>query len=81
MSATEPLEFVVLRGGLTLPLPVIQLALELEAKGVRLAADGDELLAGPRRLLTADDHRAIRRWKLHLLALLAYNPDDYGRPQ
>jgi hypothetical protein len=72
MSACD---FVVLRGGLTLPVAAIRLALDLEAKGLHLGVDGDMLLVGPRELLTDADRDLIRRWKPHLLALLAYDAD------
>ncbi|HMF96094.1 MAG TPA: hypothetical protein VKE96_17445 [Vicinamibacterales bacterium] len=74
-------DFVVLRGGLALPLPVIRLALELESRGLHMRADGDMVVIGPKELLTDADRDAIRTWKPHLLALLEYNPDAYGGPQ
>ena len=74
-------EFVTLRGGLIVPLPAVQLALNLEARGLHLRPDGDALLIGPRELLTDEDREAVRHWKPHLLALLAYDADSQGRPQ
>jgi hypothetical protein len=72
MSATD---FVVLKGGLTLPLAALQLAWELETRGLHFTVDGDELLVGPRDLLTDADRCRIRRWKLHLLAIASYDAD------
>lgn len=67
-------DFVSLLNGPTLPREVIHLAIDLELKGLTLHQDGDKLSVHPRELLTADDIEAIQRWKLHLLALLAYKP-------
>jgi hypothetical protein len=72
MSASD---FVLLKGGLTLPVAVVRLALTFEERGITLRVDGDSLLVGPRERLTDADRELIRRWKLHLLALLAYDAD------
>jgi hypothetical protein len=66
-------DFVILRGGLSVPITPLLLLLDLEARGFRATRDGDDLVQ-PGRDLTADDRTAIRRWKLHLLALLDYDP-------
>lgn len=80
MSASEP--FVSLLGGLTLPLAPVLLALDLEQRGLSLTfEDNDVLIVGPRERLTNDDRTLIRRWKLHLLALLAYNAGSQDRTQ
>ena len=68
-------EFVVLRGGLTLPLPALQLAWELETRGLHVERDGDRLFVGPRELLTDADRCRIRRWKRHLLAIASYDAE------
>jgi hypothetical protein len=71
---------VVLRSGLALPVEPIKLALELEERGFRLAREGeDTLVVRPNRGLTDEDHRRVRRWKPHLLALLEDESPD--RPQ
>jgi hypothetical protein len=72
--ASEP-RYVLLDGGLAVPVEPLELLLELESRGCHLTRDGDGLIVEPRRLLTDDDCRAIRRWKPHLLALV-----DYGSP-
>ena len=69
-SSTD--RFVTFHGGLTLPAEALRLAIDLELKGVSLTADGDHLVVRPRHLLTTDEQEAVRRWKWHLLALLAY---------
>lgn len=73
--------FVMLRGGLAVPVVALQLALDLEAHGLHMGVDGDMLTIGPRELLTDADRALIRRWKPHLLAIVAYNSDAYERPQ
>ena len=74
-------DFVVLRGGLTLPLAAVQLALDLEQRGLHLNIDGDRLTIGPRALLTDADRALIRHWKPHLLAIVSYDADTHGGPQ
>ena len=64
-------DYVVLPG-LTLPIAAVLLALELERRGCQLERDGDDIIIGPRALLSDDDRTAIRMWKPHLLAILAY---------
>lgn len=64
--------YICLRGGLCLPVDVILLHLGLEARGFSLTPDGDALIVRPFSQLTEEDKRRIRKWKLHLLALLAY---------
>src|SRR4051794_28994683 len=65
--------FVYLRGGLTVPVEPLQLMFDLQERGFRLQADGDNaLIVQPAQLLTGEDRRQIRRWKLHVLALLDY---------
>lgn len=66
--------FVTFTNGPTLPREAVELAIDLELKGVSLVAEGDHLVVSPRERLTAADIAAIARWKWHLLALLAYQP-------
>ena len=70
-------KFVTLRGGLTVPLAALQLALDLEGREIHLALDGDGLSAGPRERLTDADRSEIRRWKLHLRAIVASYADAH----
>src|SRR4030095_1061608 len=79
MAKMSPPDFVILRGGLTVPLPAVRLALELEGRGLRLRVDGDDLLIGPRELITDEDRAALRRGKPHVLALLTYDADAHAR--
>jgi hypothetical protein len=69
--------FVVLKGGLTVPLEALQLAWSLEARGATVGVDGIDLIVeGPRGLLTDADHVAIRRWKRQLMAIAAYRAPE-----
>ena len=69
--------FVVLKGGLTLPLEALKLAWALEDRGATFAVDGEDLVVdGPSGLLTDADQVAIRRWKLHLMAMATYRPPE-----
>lgn len=64
--------FVILRDGLIVPAPAYLLLLDLEARGFTLARDGDTLVVTPHEQLTRQDCAACRRWKWHLILLLAY---------
>ena len=65
-------ELVVLRGGVSVPVAAYLLAIDLEARGVHLCGDGDDILVGPRALLTDQDRTAIRELKPHLLDIVTY---------
>ncbi len=68
--------FVHLQAGLVLPLASVELALTLEERGFTLTRDGDVLVVSPADTLTPDDCARIRKWKHHLLLVLAYTPTD-----
>jgi hypothetical protein len=77
--------FVVLKGGLTLPVEALRLALALEDRGATFAVDGDDLVVdgppgfltdGPPGFLTEDDRIAIRRWRVHLKAITTYQAPE-----
>jgi hypothetical protein len=73
------LEFVELRGGLTLPVDILEFALKLENRGLHLQADGEILRitsdAG-KPDLSEDEMAFIRPRKAHLLAVASYLPPD-----
>ena len=46
-EAADPLQFVTVSGGLTLPLPAITLAVDLEFRGFVLAVDAAHELVVP----------------------------------
>lgn len=71
MSAASD-RFVQLSHGPIVPIEPLMLMLGLEARGVRLTSDGQDLVITPFSLLTDDDRQQLRRWKLHLLALVDY---------
>src|SRR5688572_24075745 len=64
--------YIVLPGGPTLPVAPWLLALDLERRGVRLWREGSDILIEPFNELTANEVQQLRRWKAHVLALLAY---------
>lgn len=72
MNGSE--DVVVLVGGLTIPREAVHVAIDLELRGMTLQAAGQALTVSPSARLTDEDRAAIRRWKLDLLALLAYDP-------
>ncbi|MCC7242405.1 MAG: hypothetical protein IT180_10820 [Acidobacteria bacterium] len=71
---------VVLKGGVSVPLDAYLLLLSLEARGIATWREGDRVLLEPADRLTADDDRALRTWKPHLLTLLAYDAPLEVRP-
>ncbi len=71
MAETDS-ELITLRGGLTVPLPALQMLWNLEDRGLDVQVDGADIIVRPRGQLTADDRAAIGRLKPHLLQLIAY---------
>ena len=72
-----PVEFVTLKGGLTIPVPALRLALDLEARGIPLATDADHRFIVPQdERLTADDLVNIQRWRAHLCAIVDYRAPE-----
>jgi hypothetical protein len=74
------MELVELKGGLTVPVEVLTLAFALQNRGLELRQDGDRLRVvepgGGKPALTEVEVASITRWKLHILALLAYKSPD-----
>ena len=69
----QPRAFVTLRHGPTLPVEAIELAIDLERRGFRMSLDaGQQFQIEPPAKLTAEDRAAIRRWRLHLGAIISY---------
>jgi hypothetical protein len=80
--AVSDVRYVTLKGGPTLPVEPILLALELEQRGFRMTReDGDVLNVQPHERLTAEDCQRIRRWKTHIITLLDYDADVHDRTQ
>jgi TubC N-terminal docking domain len=73
LRVLAPVEYVMLRGGLTLPLPALQLAWNLEERGFRLGVTpGGEFVVNQQTALTEADRLAIERWRGHLAAIAAH---------
>jgi hypothetical protein len=72
-------EFIELKGGLTLEVRAVLLALDLEYRGFSLHAQGDKLLlnrsdgVSASATLTEKDRSDIVKWKRHLLAIVDYH--------
>jgi len=78
-------ELIALRGGLTVPREAFDLFHALVThRGLVLTQDDDKLRVaradGSRPDLTPEDAALIRRWKPHLLALLAYRAPEEESP-
>lgn len=70
--------FVTLKDGLIVPVPAYLLLLSLEQRGITIRDNDNELVVGPRELLTDTDRAGFKRWKWHLLMLLNHctRPND-----
>ena len=65
--------FIPLRGGLVVRVEAVRLLLDLEARGVRVERDDDDvLLHAPAHRITDEDRALLRRFKPHVLALIDY---------
>lgn len=71
-SRTQHGDLIRLKDGPAVPWGALELAIDLDLRGVRLAITGGRLTAGPRGLLTETDVRAIHRWHHELTALVFY---------
>lgn len=73
------MDLVTLKGGLTVPSEAVRLAVGLCNRGYDLVVEGEVLRLIPAGTsqdpLTDDDRTAIRRWKLHLMALATYQAE------
>ena len=69
-------DVVVLKGGVTVPLPALQLAWQLEHRGITVIEDGDGLVVRPRQCLTDEDRAAIRAWRDALRVIARYRADE-----
>lgn len=70
--ATASERYVLLRGGLAVPVEPMLLLLDLERRGLQVSRAGDDILVRPSGHLTETDRAGLRRWKLHVLALVDY---------
>lgn len=76
----RPAEMTKLRGGLQIPVAVLNWALDQEAEGVSFAATPDGALTVSGGNLSDADRRLIGEWRLHLVALARYCERDHVRP-
>ena len=59
-----------------MPDPALRLALDLEQRGFKMVLDEHPQFAlEPTAELSDDDCAAIRRWRLHLGAIIGYGAD------
>jgi hypothetical protein len=65
-------ELVTLRNGPVVPLAPLRLLWMLEDRGLHFRLDGDDIIVNPKELMTDADRLALRRWKLHVRAILDY---------
>ena len=69
--------FVTLKNGPTLPVEVIEMALDLERRGFRQSVDRDgRYQVEPATELTEADRAALVRWRLHLGAIVSYGTTE-----
>jgi len=64
-------DFVTLRDGRVIPVPVLRRLWLLEERGVKFRLDGDGVLVGPKRLLDADDLAFIAEHKPMVVSILS----------
>ena len=76
MRATDTAPYVVLHGGLSVPLAALQVLWNLENRGFTLRVDDGALIVSPRSQLTPEDDQAIRRHRNPLIALVRYEPPE-----
>ncbi len=63
-------DYVTLRDGRVVPVPVLRRLWRLEERGVKFQLDGDGVLVGPRRLLDADDLAFVTEHKPFVVDIL-----------
>lgn len=71
-------EFITLKNGPTLPADAIRLAIDLEARGFRMSVDEAHQfqIESTTTTLTDADRAGIARWRLHLGAIIGYEPPE-----
>lgn len=79
LDRVAPRAFIALKNGPTLPVEVIELALQLEGRGIPLTTDANHQFVIPNdSRLTEADYAAISRWRLHLGAAVEYRAPEVG---
>ena len=67
---------VELNSGLRVSIAALQLAIDLEMRDFTLSVHDGLIYVDPRERLTNDEMAQIRRYRWHLLAILAYRAPD-----
>jgi hypothetical protein len=74
-------EYVMLKGGLAVPVSPLQLAWSLENRGFRMSVDAcHQFVIEPVAELTDADRAGIHRWRLHLSAIVEYQCPESELP-
>ena len=73
-------DYVTLRGGCVVSAAVLRRVWAIEARGVRFAREGDDIILAPDSLVTDDDLAFLRVHKPALMALVCYIASDLWRP-
>ena len=63
-------EYVTLRNGRVIPVPVLSRLWDLEVRGVKFRLDDGGVFAGPRRLLESDDLDFLAEHKSFVVSIL-----------
>lgn len=72
-----PRGVITLKNGPTLPVEALELALDLERRGIPLATDANHQFVVPTDpALSEADHAAIARWRHHLAAAVEYRAPE-----
>ena len=71
-------EVVTLRGGLCVPLVVLQLAWRLEEQGIEMRVDGHDVIVRPAQRVSTEDRQLLKKHVRELKQLVAYvdNPPE-----
>jgi hypothetical protein len=70
-------EFITLKGGVIVSRTALQLALDLEVRGIPLTTNADHQFIVPTDdRLTVADLAAVRRWEKHLAAIVDYRAPE-----
>lgn len=69
-------EVVTLKAGLTVPASALRLAIDLEARGITLRLDRDELVIRPASRVTADETALLRQHVAAIKVILRHSAPE-----
>ncbi len=69
---TSPSDYIELREGPALPTAALNLALALESRDHAIGVRDGKLTVSDGSKLSAQDREDVKRWRLHLMALVDY---------